>query len=126
MPIPFARPRVKAVLPIPRPPKKAIQVPGVSIFPFFSAKLTLESVAKHAFISVNQLCLLFKKHLSTTVMKFITGKRISEAKKLLSSGKSVTEAAFSSGFNDYANFIRVFKNSVGISPGKFKSEATKY
>lgn len=92
----------------------------------FSSKISLDDVARHAFISVNQLCMLFKKNLSTTVTKFITGKRISEAKKLLSSGKSVTEAGFSAGFNDYANFIRVFKNSVGISPGKFKAEAVKY
>ena len=92
----------------------------------FSNKLTLEDISKHSFVSVNQLCLLFKKHLSTSVSKFINGKRISEAKKLLANGKSVTDACFSAGFNDYANFIRVFKNSVGISPGKFKSNSTKY
>ena len=101
---------------------RALQLAVSYINENFSAQLTLENIAKHAFVSVNQLCALFKKHLSTTAMKYVNGKRISEAKRLLSEGKSVTEAAFSSGFNDYANFIRCFKSAVGVSPGKFKAE----
>lgn len=87
----------------------------------FTQQITLLDVAKNSFVSVNQLCTIFKKYLSTTVMKYVTGKRITQAKKYLSEGKGVTETAFSCGFNDYANFIRVFKNSVGVSPGKYKN-----
>ena len=86
----------------------------------FDKQISLEDVAKNCFISVNQLCNLFKKHLSTTVNKYITSTRITQAKKYLREGKSVTETAFSCGFNDYANFIRVFKATVGTSPGKYK------
>lgn len=86
----------------------------------FAQQISLEDVAKHCFVSVNQLCGLFKKHLYTTVNKYITSKRIAQAKKYLHEGKSVTETAFSCGFNDYANFIRVFKTNVGTSPGKYK------
>ena len=38
---------------------------------------------------------------------------------MLQSGKNVTETAFACGFDDYANFIRVFKNTVGVPPGKY-------
>ena len=105
---------------------KALQLAVSYINDNFTGNVTVEDVAKHAFVSVNQLCVLFKKHLSTTVMKYVNGKRISEAKRLLASGKSVTDTAFASGFNDYANFIRVFKGSVGVSPGKFKTCAAGY
>ena len=105
---------------------KALQLAVTYINENFSSPLSVEDVAKHAFVSVNQLCLLFKRHLSTTVMRYVNGRRISEAKRLLSAGKSVTESAFSAGFNDYANFIRVFKKAVGIPPGKFKSGAVNY
>jgi len=87
----------------------------------FTQQISLSDIAKHCFTSVNQLCILFKKHLSTTVNKYITSQRITLAKKHLSEGKSVTETAFACGFGDYANFIRTFKNNVGTPPGKYKS-----
>lgn len=87
-----------------------------------SDKLLLEDIAKNSYISVNQLCKLFKENLGTTVIKYITGQRISKAKKYLKSGKSVSETAFLCGFGDYANFIRTFSGSVGISPGKYSRE----
>ena len=88
----------------------------------YDEELTLDLIAKNAYISVNQLCRLFNQYCSTTVTKYIIGKRITEAKKLLANGKSVTEAAFACGFNDYANFIRAFKNAVGVPPGKYKTQ----
>ncbi len=85
----------------------------------FSEPLTLELLAKNAFVSVNQLCKIFKNYFGTTVAKYIVSKRISEAKKLLASGKNVSDTALLCGFSDYANFIRVFKKFVGTSPGKY-------
>ncbi len=81
--------------------------------------LTLEKLAKVSYISVNQLCKLFKSRLNTTAAKYIITKRIAEAKKLLAEGKSVAETATLCGFQDYANFIRVFKKFVGTPPGKY-------
>lgn len=85
----------------------------------FAEDLSLERLAKHSYVSVNQLCKLFKTHLGTTVAKYIAAKRIMEAKKMLLQKKSVAETAFACGFSDYANFIRVFKKLVKISPGKY-------
>ena len=86
----------------------------------YASPLGVEAVAKNAFISPTQLSRLFNRYCGTTVTKYIVSKRITEAKKLLSSGKSVTDTAFMCGFNDYANFIRTFKKAVGIPPGKYK------
>ena len=83
--------------------------------------MTLESVAKASYLSVNQLCRLFSDHCGTTVAKYITSKRITEAKKMLAAGKGVTETAMLCGFGDYSGFIRVFKKNVGVTPGKYKS-----
>ncbi len=82
-------------------------------------ELSLELLSKNASVSVNQLCKLFKNQYGTTVAKYIVAKRISEAKKLLLKGKSVSKTALLCGFPDYANFIRVFKKIVGVSPGKY-------
>lgn len=87
----------------------------------YSSELNLKIVSKNAFISPGQLSRLFNRYCGTTVTKYIVSKRITEAKKLLVSGKSVTDTAFMCGFNDYANFIRTFKKAVGVSPGKYKT-----
>lgn len=87
----------------------------------YAENITLADIAKHSYLSVTQLCRIFKNYCSTTIMKYLTGKRIAAAKKMLSDGKSVTETAFACGFNDYANFIRTFKNLVGTPPGKYKA-----
>lgn len=86
----------------------------------FSQPLNLETVAKNSLVSVNELCRLFKKHLGTTVSKYIASKRISEAKKLLKSGASVMQTAEKCGFADYTSFIRAFSRTVGVAPGKYK------
>lgn len=88
--------------------------------------ISLEILSKVCFVSVNQLCRLFRQHCGTTVSKYIMSKRITEAKKLLSLGRNVTDTAYLCGFNDYANFIRAFKTHVGISPGKYKGQFDSY
>ena len=85
----------------------------------FKENIMLKDIAKNSYISVTHLCRLFKNNLGTTASKYITSKRISEAKKMLRKGKNVSEAAYECGFNDYSNFIRVFSSHVGISPGKY-------
>lgn len=86
----------------------------------FSEPLALELLAKNSFVSVNQICKIFKNSLDTTIAKFIIAKRTAEARKLLASGKSVADTATLCGFLDYANFIRVFKKATGVPPGKYK------
>ena len=86
----------------------------------FSEDLSLEDVAKSCYVSINELCRLFKKHTGTTVTKYILSRRMTEAKKLLRNGESVLGAAEKCGFSDYTSFIRAFKRTVGIPPGKYK------
>lgn len=86
----------------------------------YAGDINLEIVARKSYVSVKELCRLFKKHLGTTVGKYIMSKRISEAKKLLKSGESVQGTAEKCGFSDYTSFIRAFNRTVGMSPGKYK------
>jgi len=47
-------------------------------------------------------------------------KRVALAKELLSQGHTVLEACHLSGFHDYSNFIRTFRQTTGYTPGQFK------
>ena len=85
--------------------------------------LSLDNLAAKFHLSKGYLCRLFKEHTNTTIHEYICEKRISEAKLLLTTGHSVQETLSMTGFNDYANFIRRFKEKVGMSPKKY---ATQY
>lgn len=88
----------------------------------FSRDISLEAIAKESFVSVSELCRLFRKHMGTTVNKYIISRRMTEAKKLLKTGNSISDTSERCGFADYTSFIRSFKNVVGVTPGQYKKE----
>lgn len=81
--------------------------------------LTLQMLADHFYISTSYLCRLFKESTGTTINRYITARRITRAKSLLSEGCSVTETCSRCGFRDYSNFLKAFTKAVGISPKKY-------
>ena len=84
-----------------------------------SENLTLEELSAHFFLSSSYLCRIFKATTGTTINKYITAKRITISKSLLSQGHSVNEACEACGFNDYSNYLKAFTKAVGISPKKY-------
>lgn len=81
--------------------------------------LTLESLSSHFFLSQSYICRIFKADTGTTINKYITAKRITLSKSLLSQGYSVNEVCEACGFNDYTNYLKAFTKAVGISPKKY-------
>lgn len=81
--------------------------------------LSLSALEREFFIDKFYLSRIFKKSTGSTIHDYIIYKRISRSKKLLSEGFTVTESCFKSGFNDYSNFLKMFKKTVGVSPGKY-------
>ncbi len=53
------------------------------------------------------------------IMQYVNYCRMEKAKRLLAGGASITETAYECGFDDYNYFCKLFKKSVGTSPGKF-------
>ena len=66
-------------------------------------------------------CRLFKAVTDKTPMEYLNSYRIEKAAaKLLSTDESVTDIAYSCGFNDLSYFIKVFRDFKGISPKQFR------
>lgn len=82
--------------------------------------MDLECLEKLFYIDRYYLSKLFKSGTGSSIHSYIIFKRISKAKRLLSEGVNVTQACTRCGFNDYSNFLKMFKKIVGISPGKYK------
>ena len=81
--------------------------------------LSLEILSGQFFVTPSYLCRVFKNATGTTVHKYITAKRITLAKDLLTQGFSVTDTCNMSGFRDYNGFLKSFVSAVGISPKKY-------
>ena len=84
----------------------------------------MDALAREIGMSKFHLCKIFKAKTGTTINKYIVTRRIAEAKQLLLRGIPVTETCYLSGFNDLSHFIRTFHNAVGVSPGKYLSDAS--
>lgn len=82
--------------------------------------ITLEQLSTKFYLNGSHISRQFKRHTGLSLRSYILDQRIVLAKILLSEGKTVSEACYLSGFNDYANFIRSFTKSVGIAPGRYK------
>ncbi len=87
----------------------------------FDRQLSLGDMAKAAGMSPKYFCYFFKEMTGKTPVEYLNGYRIEKASQmLLNTDKSVTETAFSCGFNDLSYFIKNFKSQKGISPAKFR------
>jgi AraC-like DNA-binding protein len=86
-------------------------------------KLSIESIAKMAYVSKSNFFRMFKDELGTSPNEFILHERISRAKELLKSRNSIKETAFQTGFSDTNYFTRVFKQLVGMTPKSYQDKA---
>ena len=84
-----------------------------------SSPITIQQLADRFYLSKSFICRSFKQSTGTTVNKYLTGRRISIAKALLSEGISVNEVYEQCGFLDYSTFFKSFTKIVGVSPKKY-------
>ena len=87
----------------------------------FNQPINLSQVAKDHFISQEHLSRTFKKHTGFGFNEYITLVRLQHAEQLLKSNTkmSISEIAYSCGFNDSNYFSDKFKRAYGISPLKY-------
>ncbi|WP_367567813.1 AraC family transcriptional regulator [Lacrimispora sp.] len=85
-----------------------------------TSPLTLDSISQALSLDKYYLSHLFKSETKSSIFQYIVVKRVSLAKELLSQGHTVSEACHLSGFNDYSNFIRTFRQTTGYTPGQIK------
>lgn len=90
----------------------------------FTEKVSLEDVADEVSLSPTYFSRLFKEEAGQSFKSFLNDLRIGEARTLLrESDLPLVEIASRVGFEDQSYFSRVFRNVVGISPGRYRRTA---
>ncbi|AJG98272.2 hypothetical protein LF65_01668 [Clostridium beijerinckii] len=87
--------------------------------------LSLDTLSHKFYISKYHLSRQFKECVGFTIHQYIIKKRLIVAKIHLHNGVSIDSAYIDSGFNNYPNFIKAFKDEFGFSPKKYVNSFRK-
>ncbi len=87
--------------------------------------LSLDTLSREFYVSKYHLSRQFKQYVGLTIHQYVMKKRLIAAKLLLLDGASVSDAYAGSGFGDFSNFLKVFKQEFGVSPKKFTELAKR-
>ena len=82
--------------------------------------LDMTQVAAAAGVHPAHLAREFRRHRRTTVGEHVRRLRIDLACTWIDAGRSLAEVASAAGFADQSHFGRVFRRTVGVSPGAYR------
>ena len=89
----------------------------------FDKQISLSDISSHVRMSPKYFGSFFKGMTSKTPIQYLNEYRVEKAsRKLIRTDLSITEIAFSCGFNDLSYFIKTFKRIKGISPLSFRKK----
>lgn len=89
----------------------------------FKNKILIDELAELAGISPNSFCRYFKARTQKTYSKFLLEIKVGHACKLLIENRlPLKQLCYESGFNNFANFHKYFKQITGKSPLNYQRE----
>ena len=87
----------------------------------FNAKLSLDFLAKHFYISKYHMCKEFKQHYGITINNYINTRRVARSMELLRySDMPIREISQHVGIEDANYFNKVFQKLAGITASEYK------
>jgi two-component system, response regulator YesN len=85
--------------------------------------LSLDSISGSLNLNSYELSRQFKKETGKNITEYINSRRINEALYILENDNiSITDVAFTVGFNDVNYFTKVFKKLKGITPSEYRKQ----
>lgn len=88
----------------------------------YSEHLTLDQVADVVQLSPSYFSTLFRQLVGISFREHLCRTRVEESKRLLlSTDYSLANIAIAMGFPDQSYYCKVFKQFIGVTPGKFRS-----
>lgn len=104
--------------------EKPIQAALLYIHMHFRENPKLSEVAKIAHYNASHFSHTFHKELGTTYCDYLNMLKISYAKELLlSTSLKISDVCFECGFTSHSNFLRLFKEKIGLSPMQYRKKA---
>ncbi|WP_234124497.1 AraC family transcriptional regulator [Clostridium hydrogenum] len=88
----------------------------------YTQPLPIEQIADKFGFSPQYLCRYFKKHMGTTILKYINNVRLINAhRELMNTNKSIITISLENGFANEKSFINVFKSVYNRTPFEYRN-----
>jgi len=88
----------------------------------YHRKINIDEIAAECNLGKEAFCRYFKKATGNTFVGFLNQYKISQAKRLLLTGKNVSETCYECGFESLSYFNRTFKKVTNENPSEFKKK----
>ena len=89
----------------------------------FSREIALDEIASHVRLSRRSLIRRFKSATHNTPYQYLQRVRIEAAKKSLeTTGQTVSEVMYDTGYSDMKSFRQLFKKLTGLTPGAYRKK----
>lgn len=85
-----------------------------------SEGITLHEIADAVGLSVYHFIREFRKRVGMTPHAWLQHLRVIAAQRLLSEGNPIADVAVATGFADQSHLTRVFRKTIGVTPGAFR------
>ncbi|HVU55583.1 MAG TPA: AraC family transcriptional regulator [Puia sp.] len=80
--------------------------------------LSLDKMAGEVFLSKFHFIRIYRKYYGRTPYAYLKEVRLVRAKALLRNGMSIKDVCYGVGFESVPSFTRLYKEMIGVSPGK--------
>jgi len=88
-------------------------------------KVSVEQIASRCFVSASKIKKVFSKYVGCGISEYFTYMKITSARLMLQRGQTVSTVSESLGFSNQFYFSSVFKKITGITPSKYKKNASE-
>jgi AraC-like DNA-binding protein/ligand-binding sensor protein len=89
----------------------------------YTRKLSLEEIAGVSGLSAPYFSTIFREEMGENLSAYLNRLRVEKAAGLLTEGKAaLNKIAEACGFEDQSWFSKIFKNYMGISPGRYREQ----
>ena len=85
--------------------------------------VVLDDLARELGTHPSHLVRVFGREYGLPPHRYVVGRRLDRARRLLLAGVPVAEVAASTGFHDQSHLTRLFRRLLGTTPGAFRSAA---
>lgn len=86
----------------------------------FDEEFTTDDIARIFSINKSYLSHLFHENVGTSLWNYVILLRLQRFNDLLQSDGSLEELCYQVGFRNYANFFRLYKKHMGMTPSQYK------
>ena len=81
---------------------------------------SLEALARDLGVHPSHLLRVFRREYGLPPHRYLVGRRLDRARRLLLDGMPIAEVAVTAGFHDQAHLTRHFRALLGTTPGRFR------